>query len=48
MQGYRRIIAINIVALLILCLFVVHYAGLHGGAGLATAGNAMRENYCER
>jgi hypothetical protein len=43
MQGYRPIIVINIVALLILCVFVVHFAGFHGGAGQASAGNVAAE-----
>lgn len=38
MQGYRPIIAINILVLLILCAFIVHFAGFRG-AGQATAGN---------
>ena len=40
MQGYRPIIAINIVVLLIVCVFVVRFAGWHGGAGKATAASA--------
>ena len=43
MQRYRPIIAINIVALLILCVFVVHFAGFRGGAGQATAGNVASD-----
>jgi hypothetical protein len=43
MQGYRPIIAINIGVLLILCVFVLHFAGFHGGAGQATAGNVAAE-----
>ncbi|HEX4053859.1 MAG TPA: hypothetical protein VHX86_06310 [Tepidisphaeraceae bacterium] len=43
MQRYRPIIAINIVALLILCVFVVHFAGFRGGDGQATAGNVASE-----
>jgi hypothetical protein len=43
MQSYRSIIAMNIVALLILCVFVVHFAGSHGGASQATAGNMAPE-----
>ena len=42
MKGYRPIIAINILALLILCAFAVGF-GLHGGAGQATAGNVAAE-----
>lgn len=43
MQGYRPIIAINIVVLLILCVFVVHFAGSHDGAGQASAGDRTAE-----
>jgi hypothetical protein len=43
MQGYRPIIAINILVLLILCVFAMRFAGWHGGAGEATAGNATAE-----
>ena len=43
MQGYRPIIAMNIVALLILFLFVVYFAGSHGGAVQATAGNVAAD-----
>jgi hypothetical protein len=43
MQRYRSIIAINIVVLLILCVFVVHFAGLRCGAGQATAGSVASE-----
>ena len=44
MQGDRPIIAINILAMLILCVFAVRFAGRHGGAGKATAGNATTED----
>jgi hypothetical protein len=43
MQGYRPIIAINIVVLLILCVFVVYFAECHGSAGRGTAGNVATE-----
>jgi hypothetical protein len=43
MQRYRSIIAINIVALLILCAFVVHFAAFREDTGQATAGNAAAE-----
>jgi hypothetical protein len=43
MQGYRPIIAINIVVLLILCVFVVRFVGFPGGAGQATARNVAPE-----
>jgi hypothetical protein len=42
MQKYRLIIAINILALLILCVFAAGFA-FHGGAGRATAGNVAAE-----
>jgi hypothetical protein len=44
MQAYRPIIAINILALLILCVFVVHIAGFDGGTGKATAGEVAAKH----
>ncbi len=43
MQGNRPLIVINIITLLILCVFVVHFAGFRGGAGQATAGSVASE-----
>jgi hypothetical protein len=42
MQKYRLLIAINILALLILCVFATGFV-FHGGAGQATAGNVAAE-----
>jgi hypothetical protein len=44
MQGYRPIIAINILALLIGCVFTVCFVGRDGGAGKATADNPAAED----
>lgn len=44
MQGYRPIIAINIVVLLILCVVVAYFAECHDGAGRGTAGNVAAED----
>jgi hypothetical protein len=44
MQGYRAIIAINILAMVIGSVFAVCFVGRDGGAGKASAGNTAGED----